>query len=328
MTLYVDIIFLENVFMNCVILLATGTILKQPIRIWRNLISSTIGSIYAIIIYVSNIEIYSNIFLKLVLSFTIVYIAFKPYNIKSFFKHLVIFYLTSFTFDGVAFALLYFVSPQNILFDDGVLVGTYPIKIILAGGIVGFIIITSSFKNIKGRISRKDMYCNLKIYSNDKKLEITTIIDTGNFLRDPITKMPVIVVERDRLRGIFSDEILDNILDIVNGKDVELGEYSSKIRIIPFKSLGKENGLLLGIKIDKVEIEYQDSEIEVKDVIVGIYNGSLSRSGKYAGLIGMDIIKWKKTLVYALVRAGFHHCSEDYKIYFVNFEEERFLWIF
>lgn len=291
MTLYIDIIFLENIFMNCIILLATGVILKNQTRIIGNLIASFIGSIYAIIIYTSNIEIYSNFFLKVILSCVIVYIAFKPPTIKSFFKHLIIFYLTSFTFGGVAFALLYFVRPQDILYQDGVLIGTYPIKIILAGGIIGFIIITASFKNIKGRLSKKDMYCNLKIHSKEKELKINAIIDTGNFLRDPITKMPVVVVEKDNLRGLFSNNILDNLTEIINGKDVDLGEYSSKIRIIPFKSLGKENGLLLGIKIDEIEIEYQDVQNKVKDVIVGIYNGSLSRSGRYGALLGMDVIR-------------------------------------
>ena len=61
MTLYVDIIFMENVFMNSIILLATGIILKDSMKIVRNLIGSTIGALYAIIIYVSNIAIYSNI---------------------------------------------------------------------------------------------------------------------------------------------------------------------------------------------------------------------------------------------------------------------------
>jgi len=110
MTLYVDIIFMENVFMNSIILLATGIILKDSMKIVRNLIGSTIGALYAIIIYVSNIAIYSNIILKILLSFVIVYISFKPANLKSFFKHVVIFYLTSFTFGGVAFALLHLVS--------------------------------------------------------------------------------------------------------------------------------------------------------------------------------------------------------------------------
>lgn len=290
MTLYVDIIFLENIFMNSIILLATGVILKAPIRILRNLIASTIGSIYAIIIYVSNIEIYSNFFLKLVLSFAIIYVAFKPVNIKSFLKYVVIFYLTSFTFGGVAFALLYFVSPQDILLQDGVLIGTYPMKIILAGGILGFIIITISFKNIKGRLNKKDMFCNITLNSSNKKTKITAIIDTGNFLRDPITKIPVIVVEKDKLNELLPEIILDNVTNIINGKNVELGEYASKIRAIPFKSLGKENGLLLGIKMDEVEVDYQDTNYQIKNVIIGIYNGTLSRNGKYSGLIGLDII--------------------------------------
>ena len=290
MTLYVDIIFLENIFMNSIILLATGVILKAPIRILRNLIASTIGSIYAIIIYVSNIAIYSNFFLKLVLSFAIIYVAFKPVNIKSFLKYVVIFYLTSFTFGGVAFALLYFVSPQDILLQDGVLIGTYPMKIILAGGILGFIIITISFKNIKGRLNKKDMFCNITLNSSNKKTKITAIIDTGNFLRDPITKIPVIVVEKDKLNELLPEIILDNVTNIINGKNVELGEYASKIRAIPFKSLGKENGLLLGIKMDEVEVEYQDTNYQIKNVIIGIYNGTLSRNGKYSGLIGLDII--------------------------------------
>lgn len=286
MTLYVDIIFLENVFMNSIILLATCVILKDKISIIRNIISSVIGAIYAIIIYISHMKIYSNIFLKLILSFVIVYIAFKPVNIKSFLKHLIIFYLTSFTFGGVAFALLYFVKPGDILLQDGVLIGTYPIKMILSGGIVGFIIITISFKNIKGRLSKKDMYCSVKLNENKT---ITAIIDTGNFLRDPISKRPVIVAEAGVLIGLFPEKILNNTMNIINGKDIELDEYSSKIRMIPFKSLGKDDGLLLGIKIDKVNIEYQDMEHTLKNVIIGIYNGKLSRSGKYTGLVGLDI---------------------------------------
>lgn len=136
MTIYIDIIFLENLFMNYIILFATGIILKAPLKIIRTLLSSTIGSIYAIISYMSILEINSNFVLKILLSIAMVYIAFNSKSAKLFFKQLIIFYLTSFTFGGVAFALLYFVSPQDILMENGVLIGTYPIKIILAGGIV------------------------------------------------------------------------------------------------------------------------------------------------------------------------------------------------
>lgn len=290
MTLYVDIVFLENVFMNSIILLATGVILKDKTRIIRNLISSSIGAVYAIIIYTSHIEIYSNIFLKIMLSLVIVYIAFKPQNTKYLLKHLIIFYLTSFTFGGVAFALLYFVRPQDILLQNGVLIGTYPIKMILIGGIVGFVIITISFKNIKGKLKREDIYCNVKLNVEEKTKIITALIDTGNFLKDPITKIPVIVAERESLKGLFPDEILLNTSKIINGGSIDLGEYASKVRVIPFKSLGKDNGLLLGIKIDEAYIEYQDNVYEIKNVIIGIYNGILSRNRKYVGLVGLDVI--------------------------------------
>ena len=138
MTIYIDVIFLENLFMNYIILFATGIIVKAKLKITRTLISSIIGSIYAVLSYMSILKVYSNILLKIFLSISMVYIAFNAENAKVFFKQLIIFYLTSFTFGGVAFALLYFVSPQNILMEKGVLIGTYPIKIVLVGGIVRF----------------------------------------------------------------------------------------------------------------------------------------------------------------------------------------------
>ena len=103
--------------MNYIILFATETIVKSPIKIIRTFISSTIGSIYAIISYMSVLKIFSNIILKIILSIAMIYIAFDSKNFKQFFKQLIVFYLTSFTFGGVAFALLYFISPQNILMN-------------------------------------------------------------------------------------------------------------------------------------------------------------------------------------------------------------------
>ena len=114
MTIYLDIIFLENIFMNTIILFATGTILKTKLRIIRILISSIIGSLYAVLTYMSDLTIFSNLILKITLSVVMIYIAIKPMNLKQMFKSLMIFYLTSFTFGGVAFALLYFITPENI----------------------------------------------------------------------------------------------------------------------------------------------------------------------------------------------------------------------
>ena len=290
MIIYIDIIFIENIIMNTIILYVTAIILKQKVKIIRLIISAVIGSIYSILMYITKLNIYSSIISKFILSVVMAYVAFKPNDVKKIFKQIIIFYLTSFTFGGVAFALLYFVRPEDILYQNGVLIGTYPIKMILAGGILGFIIITIAFKNIKSKLSKQDMFCDVKLKLEEKTLSFKAIIDTGNFLRDPISKAPVIIVEKETLKGFLPAEIVDNTHDIINGKNVELGAFSQRIRVIPFKSLGKENGLILGFKLNNALIEYQDIGYRAKNVIIGIYNGRLSRSGKYNALVGLDIL--------------------------------------
>lgn len=135
------------------------------------------------------------------------------------------------------------------------------------------------------------MNCDIEIEFENKKIKLRAIIDTGNFLKDPITKMPVVVVESKALTEIIPKKMLENLQEILYNNELELGEYASKIRIIPFTSLGKENGLLVGIKIDEIKVYYDDEIEEIKNVILGIYNGTLSKSNKYSALIGIGLLE-------------------------------------
>ena len=72
MTIYIDIIFIENIIMNAIILYATSIILKQKIKIIRLIISSTIGSIYSIVMYITKLTMYSSIISKFILSVVMV----------------------------------------------------------------------------------------------------------------------------------------------------------------------------------------------------------------------------------------------------------------
>ena len=203
MTIYLDVILLENLCMNYIILFATGLIHKVKIKAWKLFVASLIGGIYSILSFAPVLEIYTNFLFKVILSVVMVYISFHPQNVKQLFKELIIFYLVSFAFGGCAFALLYFIRPQDILARNGVLTGTYPIKIALLGGIVGFVIVNIAFKVVKGKLSKKDMFCNISIFINGKEKEIKAFIDTGNLLKDPISGIPVIVVEVSELEEMI-----------------------------------------------------------------------------------------------------------------------------
>ena len=147
------------------------------------------------------------------------------------------------------------------------------------------------FKTIKGKVTRKDMYCKVTGYINKTRFCTKAIVDTGNFLKEPITQVPVIVVEKNILIGCIPEHILNNIDSIILGNYIDLEDYSSKIRIIPFTSLGKENGILLGLKGDRVEIVMDENEFIISNAIIGIYNGILSKAGKFHALIGLDVIE-------------------------------------
>ena len=118
MTIYIDIVIIENLIMNYIILLATGMVLKIEIKHIRLILASLVGAIYTVLVYMQIIPIYSNFLLKIILSFVIVYIAFRVQSIKQMWKNLLFFYLTSFVFGGTAFALLYIVKPQEILMKN------------------------------------------------------------------------------------------------------------------------------------------------------------------------------------------------------------------
>ena len=296
MIIYLDIIFLENLCMNYIILFATGYIMKLKFKQIRIILSSILGSLYAIYIYMQNFLIFSNIIVKIFLSIVMILIAFKPKNLKQFLKEIVLFYLISFVFGGCAIFLLYFIKPQNVFIRNGVFVGKYSIKVVFLGGIIGFIITQIAFKLVKGKINKKDIYVNLRIFLNNNKVDLRAIMDTGNMLKDPISGVPVIVVCKSKLYKLFPKDILDNLENIISGKlseDIFINneEIISKLRMIPFSSLGMQNGLLLGIKVDKIEIFLDDGEEIIKDVIVGIYNNKLSKNDEYAALIGLNILE-------------------------------------
>lgn len=281
--------------MNTIILYATAIILKIKPKNIRIILSSVIGSVYAIITYITEIPIYSSVILKTLLAIIMIYVAFNPQNMKKMWKQVAIFYLTSFVFGGVTLYLIYYIKPQEVFIKNGVFVGEYILKVIMLGAIVAFVTIKISLKIIKTKISPKDMYCKIKVKLNEKTIETRAMIDTGNLAKEPITNTPVVIVESTLLEGILPIKILNNVENILGGDFSQISEemhekYISKLRCIPFSSLGKQNGMLLGIRVDEIQVETEDEKKIYNNIILGIYDKSLTKRGEYRALIGIELI--------------------------------------
>lgn len=295
MTIYIDIVLIENLIMNYIILFTTAVVLKIKVNHIRLILASLLGAGYSIIAYMGIIKVYSSIILKIILSVLIIYIAFNPQNIKRMCKDLLLFYLVSFVFGGAAFALIYIIKPQNILMKNGLFLGTYTLKTVMLGAVVAFCIIIGAFAIIKNKISKKDMFYEIEILINQKKIKTKAMIDTGNMLKEPITNVPVIVVEHILLYSCMPKEILNNLKEIMGGdfKNIPCDiqeKYISKLKLIPFSSLGKQNGMLIGIRPEYVKVITDEQEKINKNVIIGIYEKSLTKKGEYQALIGIELL--------------------------------------
>ncbi len=325
---------MENVCMNYIIIYVTTILLKLNKKPARIFFGALIGALYAVMCVIKTFEVYNSILIKILFSVIIVYVSTNAKNFKSLIKAVLVFYLVSFTFGGIALALLYFIKPENILMKNGLYIGMYPIKIVLLGGILGYILISIVYSIIKSRFSKKKRVCSLTVSIDGESRAVNALIDSGNFLKEPITGIPVVVVETEYLYGVIPKEILENVNNIITGnidflhkndnseflrkstvecnnkkkeswincgefvdgnrnfkngsgfvsdriaeENNQMNKFLNKVRLIPFNSLGKENGLLLGIKADFIKIsDNEDMEDKkINNVIIGLYDKKLSK---------------------------------------------------
>lgn len=180
MVVYIDVVFLENLILDFIILLATGIIYNGNFKIWRLLLASIVGSAFIVIDFIIELNGVFELVLKMVMSFVMIAISFGVKSKKSFLKHLVVFYLTSITFGGASFMFLFWVNPKEIIYKAGHFFGLYPVKMAFIGGIFGFFLIVGVQKMLKRKFMK---FCDLAIVYHGKEIKMKALVDTREFVK-------------------------------------------------------------------------------------------------------------------------------------------------
>lgn len=110
---------------------------------------------------------------------------------------------------------------------------------------------------------KKNHFCKIILPGDEGKIMVYGLIDTGNGLRDPISGKKAAVLEEKVW------------------KKMQKCKREEKYKIIPFHSIGKENGILEGYEIEKVQIEEKTGSRDLENVIVAVFKGNLSAKGDY-----------------------------------------------
>jgi stage II sporulation protein GA (sporulation sigma-E factor processing peptidase) len=294
---YGEYLFIENLLMNWLILHLTAYFSKAQIKRYRVWIGAVVGACYAFVIFFPSLKFMYTFVMKIVVSIFIIIITFTPYKFMEFLKTLAIFYLISFMFGGAAFALFYFTDLNGLLSNGIYYMGNFSIKLLIYSGIIAYILIRFCWEYIQVKVSRDKIYIPIKIEVENHSSQLNGLLDTGNALIDPLSKYPVIIVEYDSIKDLLPTDvqnILDNTHDVnldLISKILQTSEWMNRFRVIPFKSLGKENGMLMGFRPDQVQLKDEKDLKCIKNIVVGVYTKKLSRNGDYTALLHPDILK-------------------------------------
>lgn len=294
--IYGDLVLIENIIMNYIIFLCTAKFSKNGYKKLRLLLASFIGALYSFFYFLQGYEFLYTWLLKIIFSLFIIIIAFTPYRLTELVKITGIFYTVSFAFGGATFGLYYLVNGMQCSYKDMLYLKGFPSKLFLLSIIIAYITIKHVWNYIIYRTKRERVISRINISLNNKSILIPALVDTGNSLYDPISKLPVVIVEYSSVKNIIPND-MQKIFDDNKENNMSLiaslaskPEWLTKFRIIPFKSLGKENALMIGFKPDTFDIELNNQKQNTNDLIIGIYNKKFSSSGEYGALIHPDIL--------------------------------------
>lgn len=277
-TIYIDSLFLINLAVNYLILLATGKLGGVTLKRLRLGFGAVIGGIYAVLTVLPQTAFMTSAAMKLVSAVFMLLAAFG--REKHFLRISVMFFAVSAAFGGAVYAVS--------LLGGGTGGGTpyVPIsaRVLLLSFAASYLMITLVFRRVAKRAEREIL--SVEIVFNGKKAKLTALRDTGNTLSDPVSGSHVMVAEEAVFRELISLEAAEAISRTSDPVEqmVVLGRMpgnAGRFRLIPFSAVGVSSGVLLCFRPDELRI---DGVNEV-DVMVAISRDPLCGDGEYAAVI-------------------------------------------
>lgn len=288
--IYIDVLFLTNLLINILLLYITAKFTVIKTNKFRILLSSTLGAIYSVLMFFPDLSVFYSKAAKILSGFTMVALSYNIKGLRLYIKTLGIFYIVTLCFGGGVFALFYLTgigSSAGAIMKNGILYFNLPWQVLFSSIVISYIIINVVWKNIIHKAANINSYIDLVISCYDKQIPIRALIDTGNSLKEPISQFPVIVTEYDYLK----EALPENFSKALEDFNMETLNFSvDKLRIIPYSSLGREKGMLLGFRPDSVFADINESPRKVENVIIGISKIKLSKDGDFHALVNPEAI--------------------------------------
>ena len=134
----------------------------------------------------------------------------------------------------------------------------------------------------------KESFYQVEFKILHKKLEVCAFLDTGNFLYEPVSQMPVCILEEETFLKYFHEPLFKMIeKQEAEGSPVIQEVLQKNAEEITKKFFGE----MPAVMANDMKITKEDRIMEHKKAVIAISKVSLSKWGAYEMLLHPDLIK-------------------------------------
>lgn len=247
MVIYADVLFLINLAVNYLALLGTAKVCGKQTRRMKILAGAAIGAIYAVVSVLNGLQFLVHPLFKISVGILMSMCAFM--GCKSLFKITAVFFVISALFGGVVFAVsVFFEAPFGNAFYTPV-----TLKILVPSFAVTYAVISIVFKRMA---VRNRSIVEAEVRMDKRRVTLLALEDSGNQLIDPVSGKTVMIAELEKILPLFEENTQTLLKQSGNVSEtfVKLSDKGNRFRLIPFRTVGISEGLLLAFMPDGISV--------------------------------------------------------------------------
>ena len=282
--IYVDTLFLLNAAVDYLLLLASARLAGEPLARLRFLLGAVLGGLYAVAIFLPGLSFLARPPCQLAAAVLMVLAAF--WKSRRLLRQVVIFLALSCAFGGgvLAIGLL---GGRGLTLSNGVLYSGMDLKIVLLSAAGCYGALTLLFQRTGRHTAAAGELRPVRLTLGERQVSLTALVDTGNTLTDPATGRPVLVAEADCVEELLPPGIRPSPADLRDpaGALERLEDpWRRRFRLLPYRSVGVDRGLLLAVRVDQVQVGEEDRG----PMLTALSPTPVSDGGGYRALLGAD----------------------------------------
>lgn len=280
---YIDSLFLLNLIVNYILLLATARAAGREIRRLRLGLAAGAGALYAAANFLPGMGFLCHPAIKICAAIVMVLIAFGREG--RLLRALLTFFGLACALSGgiLAISLL---GGTGLTLENGIPSTGMDLKVLLLSASGCYVVLTLVFRQI-GRHSRQEGEIRrVSLALGERRASFPVLVDTGNTLTDPVSNRRVLVADWEAVRPVLAFEGgavgEADVREPVSGME-RLGKaFSGRLRLLPYQAVGVSCGMLLAVRTDWVEVDGKKQP----GMLVALSPTPVSDGGGYRGLIG------------------------------------------